>query len=149
MSLWNYSDINKKDKRVKNFCRESTEPHIAVLSDSDCLHCLWTQPPASRSGTWHQQSSTCEHSEKKQSLFTCFMFWWKREQKWFKWKGLSVMRTEDILAPLPGITTLKTYVNVTGSCLVQCSDKQYCSSVYMIVPAILCCRKFLINPNPP
>lgn len=59
------------------------------------------------------------------------------------------MRTDDILAPLPGITTLKTYVNVTGSCLVQCSDKQYCSSVYMIVPAILCCRKFLINPNAP
>lgn len=50
------------------------------------------------------------------------------------------MRTEDILAPLPGITTLKTYVNVTGSCLVQCSDKQYCRSFYMIVPAILCCR---------
>lgn len=41
------------------------------------------------------------------------------------------MRTEDILAPLPGITTLKTYVTVTGSCLVQCSDKQYCSSVYI------------------
>lgn len=37
------------------------------------------------------------------------------------------MRTEDILAPLPGITTLKTYVNVTGSCLVQCSDKHDCT----------------------
>lgn len=149
MSLWNYSDINKKDKRVKNFCRESTWwsqtslSWVILIAYIVCEHN--PQLPDLVLDINRVQPVNTVRRNKVFLHVSCF-------DENVNRNGLNERGSllwELKIAPLPGITTLKTYVNVTGSCLVQCSDKQYCSSVYMIVPAILCCRKFLINPNPP
>ena len=71
--FWN----TKKKKFGNTFC-ETEILHLIHMVEPDVvgegfraslyLHCLWIQPPASRSGTWHRWSSAWEQREKRMIL---------------------------------------------------------------------------------
>lgn len=80
------------------------------------LHCLWTQHPASRSGTWHQWNSALHRREKTEGLFSekregCIFFLTNKSAG-----KLHTYRMPPAVSRFPIIEPMSVFVLSCGPC---------------------------------